>query len=58
MQYACTPPPYRNFSNPNQVIPQWQKDMARWANNRILYYSTEWENYMKTKNAEQEETLF
>ena len=51
-------PPYRNFSNPNQVIPQWQKDMARWANNRILYYSTEWENYMKTKKEEQEETLF
>ena len=23
--------PYRDFNNPNQIIPQWQKDMARWS---------------------------
>lgn len=29
--------PYRDFNNPKQVIPQWQKDMARWAMRRELY---------------------
>ena len=29
--------PYRDFNNPKQVIPQWQKDMARWAMRREIY---------------------
>ena len=40
-------PPYRDFSNPKQVIPRWQKDMARWANNRFLYYSCDFKDYKK-----------
>lgn len=29
--------PYRDFTNPNQIIPQWQKDMGRWAMRREFY---------------------
>lgn len=28
---------YRNFDDPNQVLPAWQTDMMRWANKRQLY---------------------
>lgn len=36
--------PYRDFT-PNQVIPQWQKDMARWANMKATFRSVEWKDY-------------
>ena len=26
--------PYRNFEDPNQIIPQWQKDLAGWVNKK------------------------
>lgn len=29
--------PYRDLNNPNQVIPQWQKDLARWADRKEIY---------------------
>ena len=29
--------PFRDVDNPSQVIPQWQKDMARWAMRREIY---------------------
>ena len=31
--------PYRELDNPHQVIPQWQKDMAHWADRKELYRS-------------------
>ena len=56
---AVYAPPYRNFNDPNQIIPKWQKNLSRWASNHFIYYSTEWEDYKKSKNRyEQEETLF
>lgn len=41
--------PYRDFNNPNQVIPQWQKDMARWAMRREIYASTDFKGYEPRK---------
>lgn len=57
---AVYAPPYRDFTNPNQVIPRWQKDLSRWASNHIIYYSTDWEDYNGTKRNihTQSETLF
>lgn len=37
--------PYRDFNNPNQVIPQWQKDMARWAMRRELYATHDFKEF-------------
>lgn len=42
--------PYRDFNNPKQVIPQWQKDMARWAMRRELYASTDFKDFLPRKN--------
>lgn len=41
--------PYRDFNNPNQVIPQWQKDMARWSLRRELYASCDFKDYEPRK---------
>ena len=41
--------PYRDFNNPNQIIPQWQKDMARWANRRELYATCDFKEYEPRK---------
>lgn len=41
--------PYRDFSDPKQVIPQWQKDMARWSNRRWLYKSCDFKDYEPRK---------
>ena len=41
--------PYRDFNNPYQVIPQWQKDMARWAMRRELYASCDFKDYEPRK---------
>lgn len=41
--------PYRDFNNPNQVIPQWQKDMARWSMRRELYASCDFKDYEPRK---------
>jgi hypothetical protein len=37
--------PFRDLNNPHQVIPQWQKDMARWAMRRELYAMTDFKNF-------------
>lgn len=36
--------PYRDFT-PNQIIPQWQKDMARWCNDKALINSFDFKDY-------------
>lgn len=42
--------PYRDFSNPLQVIPQWQKDMSRWAMRREFYASCDFKQFSPRKN--------
>lgn len=41
--------PYRNPDNPNQEIPQWQKDLARWVNKRMLFMTTDFADYSPRK---------
>ena len=41
--------PYRDFNNPNQIIPQWQKDMARWAMRREIYATCDFKDYEPRK---------
>lgn len=38
-------PPYKNFDDPNQFIPKWQRDLSCWANNRWFYYGCEFKDY-------------
>jgi len=49
---AVYAPPYRDFNNPRQVIPRWQKDLSRWASNHFIYYGCEWEEYRRSKGYE------
>lgn len=37
--------PFRDFNNPKQTIPQWQKDMAHWANRRELWSSCDFKGF-------------
>ena len=41
--------PFRDFKNPNQVIPQWQKDMARWCNRREIWKSFDFKDFSPRK---------
>lgn len=41
--------PYRDFNNPYQIIPQWQKDMAHWMNKHNIYYSCEFKDFEPRK---------
>lgn len=41
--------PFRDVDNPKQVIPQWQKDMARWAMRREIYAVSEFKDYEPRK---------
>lgn len=41
--------PYRDFNNPKQVIPQWQKDMAHWMDKHNIYYSCEFKDFEPRK---------
>lgn len=42
--------PFRDFNNPGQIIPQWQKDMAHWANRREIYASCDFKDFSPRKN--------
>lgn len=42
--------PFRDFDNPQAVIPQWQKDLARWANMRATYRSCDFKDYAPRKD--------
>lgn len=37
--------PFRDFNYPRQVIPQWQRDMARWAMRREIYARCDFKDY-------------
>lgn len=41
--------PFRDLNNPHQVIPQWQKDMVRWAMRREIYATTDLMEYEPRK---------
>lgn len=41
--------PFRDINNSHQIIPQWQKDMARWAMRREIYASTEFKDFQPRK---------
>ena len=41
--------PYREFDNPRQRVPQWQKDMARWADRKELYRSCDFKDFSPRK---------
>jgi len=41
--------PYRDFNNPAQKIPQWQKDLAHWANKRSVYMSCDFADFTPRK---------
>lgn len=41
--------PYRDFNNPHQSIPQWQKDMARWSMKKELYATCDFKDYEPRK---------
>ena len=41
--------PFRDPYNPNQIIPQWQKDMARWTDRKEVFQSTDFKDYQPRK---------
>lgn len=41
--------PYRDLNNAGEIIPQWQKDMARWCNKRMVFCSTEFADFSPRK---------
>ena len=41
--------PFRDFNNPKQIIPQWQKDMAHWANRRELWTTCDFKEFQPRK---------
>lgn len=49
--------PYRDPTNPNHDVPQWQRDMARWCIRRELYCKTDFKDYEPRKGFRCEEYL-
>lgn len=41
--------PYRDFNNPLQVIPQWQKDLACWSMRREIYAVCDFKDFSPRK---------
>jgi hypothetical protein len=41
--------PFRDVDNPKQVIPQWQKDMASWADKKQVFRTCEFEDFEPRK---------
>lgn len=41
--------PFRDIGNKSQIIPQWQKDMARWTDRKHLFRSCEFEDFEPRK---------
>lgn len=42
--------PYRNPNNPNEPIPQWQKDMACWCNKKMVFQMCDFKEFSPRKN--------
>mgnify|MGYP000327645548 FL=1 len=47
--------PYRDINKQHQIIPQWQKDMARWADKKELYLSCDFKDFSPRKGFKCEE---
>lgn len=41
--------PFRDVDNPHQIIPQWQKDMARWSMRREIYAVCDFKDFEPRK---------
>ena len=41
--------PYRDFNNPRPIIPQWQNDLAGWADKKQVFRSCEFRDFMPRK---------
>lgn len=41
--------PYRDPTNPKHDIPQWQKDLARWCNKKMIFTSVSFEDFEPRK---------
>jgi hypothetical protein len=41
--------PFRDIANRSQIIPQWQKDMARWTDRKHLFRTCEFEDFEPRK---------
>lgn len=41
--------PYRDLNNPRQIIPQWQKDLAGWADKKWIFRSCEFKDFAPRK---------
>lgn len=41
--------PYRDLNNPLQIIPQWQKDLARWADKKWIFRSCDFKDFEPRK---------
>lgn len=41
--------PYRDPDNPNRPIPQWQKDMARWVNKKMIFEMCDFPDFSPRK---------
>ena len=41
--------PYRDLHNPHQIIPQWQKDLAGWADKKLIFRSCEFKDFIPRK---------
>lgn len=41
--------PYRDFNNPRQIVPQWQNDLAGWADKKQVFRSCEFRDFMPRK---------
>lgn len=42
--------PYRDPDNPDRPVPEWQKDMARWVNKKMIFEKVSFEEYQPRKN--------
>ncbi len=42
--------PFRDIDNPHQIIPQWQKDMAHWADRKFIFRSCEFKDFRPRKD--------
>ena len=47
--------PYRDLNDPRQVIPQWQKDLAAWADKKWVFRSCEFKDFVPRKGFKCEE---
>lgn len=49
--------PYRDLNDPKQKIPQWQKDMAHWANRKEIFAKCEFADFEPRKGFKCKEYL-